>query len=396
MATGIICEYNPFHKGHLHHLRSTLASTSDAPIICVMSGHYVQRGEPALLDKWTRTRMALTAGAALVIELPTYYAAATAEWFSFGALSLLFHTGLIQTLSFGIEDPAQLPVLQAAADHLVPESPAYHALLHAGLSQNLPFAQARAAALQTLTAQRLSLNEPNTILVLEYLKSLRRLNWAPQLLPICRASAGYHSLSTDAAYPSASAIRREAANGADITPYLPDCCLPLLSHDYVFPSSFFAPLAYRLSFHTADTLREIDEIGEGLEHRLLAKIQTHPDYETLLSLLKTKRYPTSRLRRILLNIFLDITRCRKEALAFSEGPPYLRILGFRRDQQALLSQLTQSASLPVITNIARDLPKLSGRARTMLKDEIRFSQVYASQHPALRRDSEYRQPLIIV
>ncbi len=396
MATGIICEYNPFHKGHLYHIQTTLSHTANAPIICVMSGHYVQRGEPALFDKWARTHAALSAGAALVLELPTYYSTATAEWFAFGALSLLHHTGLVQTISFGIENPDELPSLQAAVSHLYPESSQYRRLLRSFLAEGVGFAHARSAALETLTHQPLSLKAPNTILVLEYLKALKKLDWHPSLLPIRRISAGYHDPSLNPAYPSASALRRQAAKGTDIAPYLPDCCLDTLPSDYVFPSDLFSALPYRLCFHTPDTLREIDEITEGLENRILAAARCYPDYEALLSLLKTKRYPTSRLRRILLNILLDIKQTEKAALHFNDGPAYIRVLGFRRDQQAVLSQLISLASLPVVTNLAKQLPQLPTRVQAMLQNEVRFSQIYGTAAPWLARDAEYRMPLVIV
>lgn len=396
MATGIICEYNPFHKGHLYHIQTTLARTANAPIICVMSGHYVQRAEPALFDKWTRTRMALAAGASLVLELPTYYSTATAEWFAFGALSLLHSTGLIQTISFGIENPSELPALQDAASHLQPESPQYRRLLRSFLTEGTGFAHARSAALEKLTLQPLSLEAPNTILVLEYLRALKKLHWHPSLLPLHRVSAGYHDPSLEAACPSATALRRLAAKGTDISPYLPDCCRSVLPASSVFPADLFSALSYRLCFHTPDTLREIDEVAEGLENRILAAARHYPDYEALLSLLKTKRYPTSRLRRILLNILLDIKRSEKAALRFEEGPAYIRVLGFRRDQQALLSQLASSASLPVVTNLAKQLPQLPPRAKAMLQNEIQFSRIYAASAPRLSRDCEYRMPLVIL
>ncbi len=398
MAIGIVCEYNPFHKGHLYHLQATLklyGQSADTPIICVMSGHYVQRGEPALLDKWTRTHMALAAGASMVIELPTYYSTATAEWFAKGSIALLKHTGLTDAISFGLESPDQLPSLQRLCQHLAPESKDYQLLLHQHLQTAPHFAAAREAALQALADQPLSLQNPNNILVLEYLKALHSLSWQPQLLPVQRASAGYHDLSTEALYPSASAIRRQAAKGCSIQPYLPDCCAPYASAPAVFAEDLMKSINYTLCFHTEDSLCGIDEINEGLENRILAAVIDTPSYCELLERLKTKRYPTSRLRRILLNILLNITEDRKKELDYAAGPAYIRVLGFRREHQTLLSQLTQQASLPVITNLARQIEQLPPRAKAMLKDEIRFSEVYATAHPTLNRDCEYRTPLII-
>ncbi len=403
MAIGIVCEYNPFHKGHLYHMQTarslysdlTDCASADVPIICVMSGHYVQRGEPALLDKWTRTHMALAAGASMVIELPTYYSTATAEWFAKGAISLLKHTGLTTAISFGMESPDQLPALQQLCPHLVPESAAYQALLHKHLHTAPNFAAARESALQALAGHPLSLQSPNTILVLEYLKALQSFSWQPYLMPVKRASAGYHDLSTEALYPSASAIRRQAAKGCSIQPYLPDCCAPYASGPAVFTEDLMNHINYALCFHTTDSLCQIDEVTEGLENRILAAATDTPSYGELLERLKTKRYPTSRLRRILLNILLNITTERKQELSFTAGPAYIRVLGFRREHQSLLSQLTQKSSLPVITNLARQIEQLPPVAKAMLEDEIHFSKVYATAHPNLNLDCEYRTPLII-
>lgn len=404
MAIGIVCEYNPFHKGHLYHLQTARASyadhlnctPSDIPIICVMSGHYVQRGEPALLDKWTRTRMALSAGASIVIELPTYYSTATAEWFALGSITLLRHTGLVDSISFGMESPEQLPDLQRLCSHLVPESSLFRSRLQEYLTSMPTFASARQATLESLIDAPLSLQSPNTILVLEYLKSMSKLSWSPTLLPVMRASAGYHDLSTEALFPSASAIRRQAEKGFSIHSYLPNCCFPYASEPPVFTQDLMHSLNYALCFHTNESLREIDEISEGLENRILAAVIDSPSYSALLERLKTKRYPTSRLRRILLNTLLNITSARKQELQFSEGPTYIRVLGFRKEQQSLLSQLTQKASLPVITNLSRQFDQLPQKAQAMLKDEIRFSKIYSSIHASLQQDCEFRTPLIVL
>ena len=403
MAIGIVCEYNPFHKGHLYHLQTARATYANLygctpaaiPIICVMSGHYVQRGEPALLDKWTRTRMALAAGASLVIELPTYYSTATAEWFAYGSISLLHHTGLVDSISFGMEAPEQLPSLQNLCNHLVPESDLFRDRLQHQLTVMPTFASARQAALESLIDAPLALQSPNTILVLEYLKSMSKLNWSPTPLPVMRVSAGYHDLSTEALFPSASAIRRQAANGCSIQSYLPDCCAPYATASQVFTQDLMQSLNYVLCSHSEISLEEIDEVSEGLENRILAAANDSPSYCTLLDRLKTKRYPTSRLRRILLNTLLNITSVRKQELQFFTGPAYIRVLGFRKDQQALLSQLTQNATLPVITNLSRQFAQLPPRAKAMLEDEIRFSKIYSSVHPSLQQDCEFRTPLIV-
>ena len=395
-VVGVVCEYNPFHKGHQYHLQTIKKLTDNAPIICVMSGHYVQRAEPALLDKWTRTRMALAAGASLVIELPTYYSTATAEHFALGAIRLLQATGLVNALSFGMEKPDLMPGLEQLAAQLEPETPAYQALLSEHLKTSSSFARARLKALQHFCPiPEENLQAPGAILILEYLKALRRLSFCPDLLPIQRVSAGYHDTSTQASFPSATAIRRQAAKGCSIAPYLPDCCQPYVSASLLLPDRLFEALPYQLSRHTAESLRDIDEVAEGLENRILAANTDSPDYAELLSRLKTKRYPTSRLRRVLLNILLDIRRENKAALNFLQGPAYLRVLGFRKADENLLSALCKQASLPVITNLSQQYAELPPTAKRALNDELRFSRIYAQAHPDLLQDAELRMPLIV-
>lgn len=196
-AAGIICEYNPFHKGHLYHIEQTRLLTGADDIICVMSGNYVQRGEPAILDKWLRTSMALEAGASLVLELPTYYACASAEFFAFGAVSLLQHTGITDFLCFGCEEDRS-HIFQAAAAVLYEEPAPYRSALKTYLSQGFGFAAARARALHHCLSQQYPnvnwqslIEHPNNILAMEYYKALLRLHSPIQPVPVQRMSGGY-------------------------------------------------------------------------------------------------------------------------------------------------------------------------------------------------------------
>jgi len=149
MANGIICEYNPFHKGHAYQIQETCRRTGDPDIICIMSGNYTQRGEPAICDKWLRTRMALEAGAALVIELPTYYSTATAQFFAQGGVQLAEATGLISHLSFGVESGAE-SILHQAAEALTTQTTLYEKTLQELLPTSNSFAEAREKALHAL------------------------------------------------------------------------------------------------------------------------------------------------------------------------------------------------------------------------------------------------------
>ena len=391
---GIICEFNPFHYGHRYLIQKAKEAFPDQPVICVMSGNYVQRGEPAFLDKMTRTRMALLGGADLVLELPTYYAAATAEKFAFGACHILASTGLVTSLVFGMEDPSNLPLLKQAASLLVDHDSPYPGLLKEKLPKTSSYALARSEALSLLLGRPLPAG-PNEILALEYLCALRRLSFNPEILPVRRTIPHTDSLSDQTGlYASSSAIRRKAMEGLDISDDLPENT----NSEYVFPSRMFPALIYRLCFHDASSLAKIDEIEEGLENRILHSAREAASYDELLSGLKTKRYTTSRLRRILLNILLDITKERKEALSFAEGPDYIRVLGIKKEHLSLLGALSESSTLPIVTSLNHDLSSLSEKAVMMLEDELLFSRIYRSllKDPSALSASEKSVPLMIL
>ena len=371
---GIICEFNPFHQGHQYLLDTVRQSMQDEAVLCVMSGNFVQRGEPALYDKWTRTRMALSGGADLVAELPTYYASATAEHFSFGAVSLLKAAGLVDTLAFGMEDPSLLPLLQQAAKLLTdPDSP-YETRIREYLKTEASFAAARSAALSELLGTPLP-SRPNEILALEYLSALNKLDFHPALLPVKRTVP--HALS-------ASLIRERAAQGEPLQTMLPfsaeDCRMAGTSYTgevpFIFPESVFPALRYRLAFHTAESLSGIDEVGEGLENRILQAAAEAVSYEYLVERIHSKRYPTARIRRILLNVLLDITTEKKTRLSYRRGPGYLQILGLREGKENLLGKISRKTSLPLVLGLSDALPSLPSEARQMLEDELRFSRIY--------------------
>ena len=392
-TVGIICEFNPFHYGHRYLIREARKAFPDQPVICVMSGNYVQRGEPAFYDKMSRTEMALLGGADMVLELPTYYAAATAEKFALGACRILASTGLVSSLVFGMEDPENLPLLYKAAAFLTANDSPYPELLKDRLREAPSYAAARGEVLSFLLDSPLPTG-PNEILALEYLSALKRLSFSPEILPIRRTAPHTDDVDPSGRFLSSSAIRKKAMEGLDIYGVLPvsGSGLP------VFSSSMFQPLLYRLCFHDAPSLAGIDEIEEGLENRILRAASEASSYDDLLARLTTKRYPTARLRRILLNILLDITKERKKELAFSEGPGYIRVLGIKKEHLSLLGALSEKSSLPVVTNLARDLDLLPAKAKAMLQDELIFTKIYRTllPDPSALTSSEKSVPLMIL
>lgn len=349
---GVICEYNPFHKGHALHLEKARALSGADYIVCVMSGSVTQRGAFALHDKWTRARMALENGCDLVVELPVRFSSAPAPEFAGGGVQLLSALGVVTHLSFGCEKQA-LPLISQAAELFSRESPELKEALRAHLDLGLPYPRARALAAQQVYAldglgEALSL--PNAALAIEYLQALPA---DIQGVPVAREGSGYHDGALSA-LSSATAIRASLARGEldaalDAVP-----CKELLKAaqergDVHVEDALTKALLYRLRTMTAGELHRIAGMEEGLEHRFLAAAKTARTRDELILSVKSKRYTYARLSRICQNILLGVTQ---DFARENDAPTYARVLGFRRDAQPLLRAIKDHASIPLVTKAA--------------------------------------------
>lgn len=351
-VTGVICEYNPFHRGHALHLQKARALCSADYIVCAMSGAVTQRGVFARHDKWTRARMALEGGADLVIELPARFSAAPAPEFALGGVSLLAALGCITHLSFGCEEES-LPFLSAAADLLARETDEFKAALREGLSQGLSYPRARAQALQQalhIGGVAEAVSRPNAALALEYLRALPE---GVLPVPVVREGSGYHD-KTLGVLSSATAVREALARGDRDAALLSVPSSDLLvrsetSGDIHEEEALTQVLLYRLRTMDAPQLREIAGMDEGLEYRFLAAAKTAVTREELLALIKSKRYTHARLSRLCMNILLGVTR--GYAAAHSQ-PAYARVLGFKKEAAPLLRTIKENASIPLVTKTA--------------------------------------------
>ena len=347
---GVICEYNPFHKGHALHLERARALSRADYIVCVMSGSVTQRGAFALHDKWTRARMALENGCDLVIELPVRFSAAPAEEFARGGVQLLSSLGVVTQLSFGCEAQA-LPLIERAAALLSQESPEFKAALRAHLQQGLPYPRARALAAQQvfgIDSDLIAL--PNAALAIEYLRHLPA-HISP--VPVTREGSGYHDEALGA-LSSATAIRAalhrgELAQALAAVPGAPLLEQVHLGGDYHEEEALTQALLYRLRTMSAEALRGIAGMDEGLEYRFLAAAKTARTRDELILAVKSKRYTYARMSRICMNILLDVT---KDFVRENQNPTYARALGFRREAQPLLRAIKNHASIPLITKSA--------------------------------------------
>lgn len=364
-AVGIVVEYNPFHNGHLYHLQQSKKITNRDFVVAVMSGHFLQRGEPALLDKWTRTEMALRGGCDLVIELPVAYATQAAEWFGFGAMQLLHATGIVDRICFGSES-GNIESLQQLAGHLAVESETFQTLLRQQLRTGIAYPQAYSAAVQhfsPLDTTSLDLTMPNNTLGLHYLIALQRLQSSIQPFTITREKAGYNdAIASDDAIASATAIRKMLFANETIAPYVPASTQSLienyLSSGHTFGQwpQFASQLFHQLATHTATQLANYYDVSEGLEHRLksISNSIDSNSVDQLIDQLKTKRYTRTKLQRMLLAILLGHQKSQLHPQWLRTGIQYIRVLGFTTRGQQLLRAMRKQAQLSVIVSAAHN------------------------------------------
>ena len=349
MIAGIVAEYNPFHNGHLYHINKVKEKGAEH-IVCVMSGNYVQRGECACLDKWSRAEMAVRNGADVVIDLPTPWACASAETFARGAVGLLVDFG-VDFISFGSECDSKeqlLSCLEALENEKVKEN------FRKNMADGMNYPKALTLALQSECGNETAeiLLSPNSTLGLEYLKALKSYGRENDFLPVLRVGAGHDSENVKDGIASASFIR-EKLFLEDVAAYLPESAVRIITDEN---EKGFAPCSLRtnergiLSF-----LREIPKeeyslyISDenGLSDRIYSALKTATTLSELYDSVKVKNYTHSRIRREILMLYL---RCNRE---LSEGtPPYMKILAASEKGITLLRGAKENSTVPVITRHA--------------------------------------------
>ncbi|WP_219836625.1 nucleotidyltransferase [Paenibacillus sp. R14(2021)] len=369
-TVGIIVEYNPFHNGHHYHLQQSLKITESDAVVAVMSGHFLQRGEPALLNKWTRAEMALRGGCDVVIELPVAYSTQAAEWFAYGACALLEATGVVDALCFGSE-AGDIAPLRRVARLLAHEPESFGRLMADELRTGASYPAAYSGAVRAFMAAAddqeaaaFAFEQPNNTLGLHYLLALERLGSAIEPFSLRREKAGYSQTSiTDAQIASATAIRKlvaESASPEHAAPFVPPSTMELLLRDHAAgrgQNSWkqYAPtLFHKLVSESVSDLGGYYEMNEGLEYRVKRILPKLGDiaFETLLEQLKTKRYTRTKLQRAMLAVLLGH---RKELLApdrLRSGIQYIRVLGYSPRGQELLKRMRKSAKLPILSSAA--------------------------------------------
>lgn len=379
---GIICEFNPLHKGHVSLLKAARENGADF-LIAVMSGNFVQRGGPAMFSKWARAEMALACGIDLVLELPLPWAMAGAERFALGGVSLLDSLSCVDFLAFGSESGDSMALRRAAHAVL---SPALAAETRRRLKAGCTFAQAREQAALSVCGEETAklLRSPNDILAVEYCKAIETLGSPIVPFTIRRTGAGHDQNTADpAAHASSSQIRALLAEGQEFSHWMAPEAAEIARRELeaglapVTDRSLEQAVLARLRTMDPAEFAALPDVSEGLENRFFQAVRTAASLEELWFSVKTKRYPLARIRRLVYSAFLGIP-------GKMEGyPPYARILGFRRGAEELLSLIRKNARIPIVSTAA-EMKRLNGTAREILDLEAQASDLYALGQPRVQ------------
>lgn len=373
-ACGIVAEYNPFHNGHLWHIEQAKQKSSADVMVIVMSGNFLQRGEPAIVDKWSRTEMALEAGADLVVELPTSFAVQPADFFARGAVSIL-HALNCSVMSFGIEN--------GTADSFKKAGSWFHAYredidrqMDHTKNQGISYPAQMQQVIQSLQPPfSFDLSSPNNQLGFAYARENAAYKHPMDILTVPRKSSGYHDSSLhEGTIASATAIRHSLIHDGKekglqkVASFLPETTSRILeTKPLLHWESFWPLLHYQLTVSSIGQLGSVYQMTEGIEHRIKKKMENSSSFQEFLSQLKTKRYTWTRLQRLMVYTLLQLPDHQmKEEMKTIRAS---RVLGFSNKGQAYLNQEKNKLSVPLVSNINQ-------RTKEAVEIDIKAGKIY--------------------
>lgn len=391
---GLIVEYNPFHNGHLYHLEKSKKITKATHTIAVMSGSFLQRGEPALFDKYTRAEIAVKNGVDLVIELPTLYSCQSAEIFSHGAITTLNSLNCVDSVCFGSEE-GSIDVLKIISKILVEEPIDFKTYLKKYLDEGLVFPTARSKALYdyinennilNISENKLQniLNSSNNILGIEYIKSLIKLNSSIKPFTITRIASQYNSSDINSNICSATAIRnvlKDNLNLQQIENVVPNPTFVDIKNNMnanfnpVFDYMFYDLLSSTI-IRDYENLEKYFEVNEGIENKIYSNIFTSKNLDDLISSIKSKRYTMTKVKRTLNNILLGITKDDVISTKDICSIPYIRVLAFNDKGREIIKQIKKSSDIEIITKLSKISYISDPLFNTLIKYDIKSSNMY--------------------
>lgn len=390
-TAGIIAEYNPFHNGHLYQLK-TIKEMGFERTVVALSGNFVQRGEPAVIDKWTRTRLALSGGADLVLEIPTCYCLSPAEKYAFGAVGVLNNIGVVDSLCFGSES-GDIDILKKFA-YDIKENETVNFLLKENLKKGLGYATAFSTAAESVFEKEYSeiLKNSNDILGIEYISALKKAGSEISPFPIKRIAVSHNDGNTFGEFASASKVRELIFEEEDFSKFVPSFSYKAFSNCVVksqapvFLKNGERALLGALRKLKLSDFSRLADVGEGLDKRIFNAVEKAEDTDTLLELIRTKRYTDSRIKRLVLNAVLGIFEY-KEA-------PYIRVLGFSEKGNSILKDIKDKSNLPIVTSYA-DAKKLGKECENYFIKEAEYTDFYSMLMPKIApKGAEFRKSVV--
>ena len=390
--TGIITEYNPFHNGHLYHLNTAKKVTNCRGIVCIMSGNFVQRGEPAIIDKWKRTEMALLNGVDLVIELPTFYAVSSAEFFAKGAVDILNNIGVVDNIFFGSEC-GDINLLYKIAEVLTKEPKEFKLKIKENLKSGVTYAKAREKTLiDILDNEDLNeiLSNSNNILGIEYIKAIIKSNSSITPLTMKREGSKYNDKKFHTVFSSATSIRENIKNNYNLNvlvSYMPSPSLDVLinlsknNYPFIFEEDMYKFIKYRLLTNCIN-FNNLFESKEGIDNKFIKEIYHSSSYENFIFRVKSKRYTYTKISRLLSQLFFSLDNYSFEELSKEENL-YARILGFNDTGRLILKEMKKKSSIPIITKVPKN------NSNKLLQLDIQSTKAYSILNNKVNPLSDY-------
>ena len=358
-SVGIICEYNPFHNGHLYHLNKVKEMFPDYTIILVMSGNFTERGDMSIINKWDKTDIALHYGVDLVIELPFVFASQSADIFARGSIQILNSLN-VDYLVFGSESNDINKLIEMAKIQL--DNKKYNSLVKDYMSEGINYPTALSKALYDLTGKKII--KPNDILGVTYIREILKLN--SKIKPIAiKRNDNYNCTELEDFMSSATSIRYALKNNSDVSKQVPEYVLPFLNKLH-FIDDYFGILKYNI-LNNMDSLDKFQTVDEGIDNRIKKYIINSKSLDELILKIKTKRYTYNKLNRMFTHILCNFT---KEEASLFKDIEFIRVLGFSNNGRLYLNNIKKDVNIPIITNFSSIKSK-------MLDIEFRTTCVYA-------------------
>ncbi|MBR4618929.1 MAG: nucleotidyltransferase [Bacilli bacterium] len=362
MSVGIICEYNPFHNGHLYHLKKIKQMYPDDVIVLILSGNYTQRGDFSIIDKWKKTEIAKKAGIDLIVELPFAFATQSADFFSYGAVTLLEKLK-VEKLVFGSESDDISNLYEIAKCQIDNKDFDKLVKIYSKFGYNYPTAINN--AVYDLTNKKV--DTPNDLLGVSYIKTILENNY--HIKPICiKRDNNYHDLELKE-ISGATSIRMALEEGKNVSNAVPDFVIPYLNKLH-FKDNYFSLLKYKVI--TENDLSIYQTVDEGLENKIKKVISSSNSYDEVIEKLKTKRYTYNKISRMLLHILVGFT---KEMAKEMTNIQYIRVLGFNNKGQEYLNRIKKDVDIPILSKFVRNNKMLEFELKTTIIYSIPYNDV---------------------